>query len=103
MILLPASLLLAAGFGLVGLGLYALTTRRHLLRVLVGLQIMAKGTLLALLAAGQYSGQIDLVQTLIITVIVADTVVATAALAIAVRVWRRLGTLDLATLAKLKG
>lgn len=98
----PALVLAAAG-GLVALGLYGLLTTRHLLRLLVALQLTAKGTLLALLAAGQWSGRPDLAQALIVSAIVADTVVVTAGLALAVRVWRRLGTLDLAELATLKG
>ena len=92
-----------AAVGLVALGLYALLTSRHLLRILVGLQILSQGTLLSLVAAGQFSGRLGLAQALVITVIVADTVVTTAGLALAVRLWRRLGTLDLAGLATLKG
>jgi NADH:ubiquinone oxidoreductase subunit K len=94
---------LLAGLLLVGVGLYALLTMRHLIRILLALQLLAKGTLLALIAAGQAAGRVDLAQALIVTVIVADTVVTTAGLALAVRVWRRLGTLDLAGLATLKG
>jgi NADH:ubiquinone oxidoreductase subunit K len=94
---------LAAGLLIVGAGLYSLLTTRHLIRVLLALQLLAKGTLLALIAAGQAAGRVDLAQALIVTVIVTDTVVTTAGLALAVRVWRRLGTLDLADLATLKG
>jgi NADH:ubiquinone oxidoreductase subunit K len=99
----PSEAALAAAFALVGLALYALMTTRHLIRILVALQVLAKGTLLALAVAGQLAGQPDLTQALIVTVIVADTVVTTAGLALAVRVWRRLGTLDLAALSTLKG
>ena len=94
---------LTAAFGMVAVGLYALLTSRHLLRILVGLQILSKGTLLALVAAGQFAGRMDVAQALVVTVIVADTVVTTVGLALAVRVWRRLGTLDLADLSTLKG
>lgn len=99
----PIEAVLAAGLVLVGVGLYALLTTRHLIRILLALQLLAKGTLLALVAAGWLAGRIDLAQALIVTVIVADTVVMTVGLALAVRVWRRLGTLDLADLATLKG
>lgn len=94
---------LAAAVGLMALGLYALLTTRHLIRSLVALQIMAKGTLLAVAAAGQIGGRADLAQAMLVTIIAADTVVVTAGLALAVRVWRRLGTLDLNDLATLKG
>ena len=93
----------AAGFLIAGLAFYALLTTRHLIRVLVALQLLAKGCLLALAAAGQIAGRGALAQALVITVIVADTVVTTAGLALAVRVWRRTGSLDVAALSTLQG
>jgi len=103
MSLSAAQAVLAGALGLVGLGLYALLTSHHLIKILVTLQILAKGVVLALLAAGQMAGQVNLAQALIITVIVADTVVTTCGLAFAVRVQRQLGTLDIRRLASLKG
>jgi|GEM_PF-1683858 len=99
----PTDVLLAAALVLVGLGLYGLVTVRHLIRILVALQILTQGTLLAVAAAGRYSGRMDLAQAMILTAIVADTVITTAGLALAVRVWQSLGTFDLADLAALKG
>jgi NADH:ubiquinone oxidoreductase subunit K len=103
MALSTPTVVLAAGLVIAGLGLVGLLTTRHLLRALVAMQIMAKGALLVLLAAGQASGRVELAQALIVSVIVADTVVVTAGLALAIRVWRRLGTLDLAALGTLRG
>jgi NADH-quinone oxidoreductase subunit K/multicomponent Na+:H+ antiporter subunit C len=94
---------LAAAIGMMALGLYALLTTRHLVRILLALQILAKGALLALAAGGWLAGRAEVAQALIVTVIVADTVITTVGLALAVRVRRRLGTLDLADLATLKG
>jgi NADH-quinone oxidoreductase subunit K len=67
------------------------------------LQILGKSALLALIAAGNASGQINLGQSLALTVIVADTVVAAIGLALAVQVRRQLGTLDARELGTLKG
>ena len=94
---------LVAGIIIAGLGLLGVLTTRHLLRVLIALQLLAKGALLAVLAAGHLAGHMDVAQALMISVIVADTVVVTAGLALAVRVWRQLGTLDLAALSTLQG
>lgn len=88
--------------GLLGVGLYALLALRNLIKIIVALQIMAKGAVLALVAAGVYSGQPNLGQSIAATVIVADTVVAVVGLALAVQVRQRLGTLDLAALSSLK-
>jgi NADH:ubiquinone oxidoreductase subunit K len=85
------------------IGLYALLTCRHLIKVLVGLQLMSKAVVLALVVAGQLAGRAGLAQALVISVIVADTVVTAVGLALAVQVSRRFGTLDLSQLAALKG
>ncbi len=89
-------------FGILGIGLYALLISRNLIKVVVALQIMVKAAVLALVAAGQASGQVTLGASLAVTVIVADTIVAVVALALAVQVKRRMGTLDVAALTTLK-
>jgi NADH:ubiquinone oxidoreductase subunit K len=94
---------LLAVLGLLGIGLYGLLAVRNLIKIVIVLQILGKSALLALIAAGNASGQINLGQSLALTVIVADTVVAAIGLALAVQVRRRLGTLDVRELGKLKG
>jgi NADH-quinone oxidoreductase subunit K len=89
--------------GLLGVGLYGLLAVRNLIKIVIVLQILGKAALLALIAAGHASGQINLGQSLALTVIVADTVVAVIGVALAVQVRRQLGTLDVKELAKLKG
>jgi NADH:ubiquinone oxidoreductase subunit K len=76
---------------------------RNLIKIVIVLQILGKSALLALIAAGNASGQINLSQSLALTVIVADTVVAAIGLALAVQVRRQLGTLDARELGKLRG
>lgn len=93
----------AGVIALAGVGLYGLLVARNLIKVMVALQILVKGALLALVAAGANSGQINLSQSLAITVIVADTVVAVIGLALAVQVKRLIGTLDLKELSNLRG
>lgn len=88
--------------GLVGIGLYGILISRNLIRVVVGLQIAVKGSMLALVLAGRLSGKVEIGQSIAITVIVADTIVAVVALALAVQVRRLFGTLDLEALSKLR-
>lgn len=88
--------------GLIGIGLYGLLITRNLIKVVVALQILGKGALLALVAAGAFSGKINLGQSLAVVVIVVDTVVAVVALAMALQVKRRMGTLDVKELSTLK-
>ncbi len=88
--------LLAAGF-------YGLLASRNLIKIVIALQVLVKAALLGLVAAGSVSGQINLGQSLAITVIVADTVVAVIGIALGVQIRRHIGTLDVRDLSKLRG
>ena len=103
MILSPLNVALVCVLGLLSVGLYGLLVTRNLIKVVIALQILVKAAVLALVAAGSASGQVTLSQSLAVTVIVADTVVAVVGMALAVQVRRRLGTLDVRALSTLKG
>jgi NADH:ubiquinone oxidoreductase subunit K len=89
--------------GLLGIGFYGLLFSRHLIRLVVALQILVKAAVLAFVLAGSASGRMQLAQSMAVTVIVADTVVAVIGLALAVQVRRHLGTLDVRDLSRLRG
>ncbi len=98
----PMQIIIVGALGLIGVGLYGLLLSRNLIKIVVALQILVKGAMLALVAAGVASGRTNLGQSLAVTVIVADTVVAVIGLALAVQVKRRMGTLDVKELSTLK-
>lgn len=95
-------IILMGVLGLIGVGVYGLLISRNLIKVIVALQILVKGAMLALVAAGYISGRVNLGQSLAVTVIVADTVVAVIGLALAIQIKRRVGSLDVKDLATLK-
>jgi NADH-quinone oxidoreductase subunit K len=88
---------------LLGIGFYGLMALRNLIKVIIALQLLGKAALLAFVMAGTASGQINLAQSMAVTVIVADTVVAVVGLALAIQVRRRLGTLDIKAISTLRG
>lgn len=88
--------------GLLGIGVYGLLAVRNLIKVVVALQILVKGAMLALIMAGKLTGQIELGQSMALTVIVADTIVAVIGLAFAVQIRRHFGTLDVSSLNTLR-
>ena len=98
----PLQVTVIGVLGLIGIGLYGLLITRNLIKIVVALQVLVKGALLALVAAGTASGKINLGQSLAVMVIVVDTVVAVIGLALALQVKRRMGTLDVKELATLK-
>jgi NADH:ubiquinone oxidoreductase subunit K len=96
------SLSIIAILGLLGIGLYALLAANHMIKVIVALQILAKGAILAFVAAGQANGHINTGQSMALTVLVADTIVAVIGLALAVQARRYVGSMNLRTLSNLK-
>jgi NADH:ubiquinone oxidoreductase subunit K len=87
---------------LAGIGLYGLLISRNLIKIVVALQIMTKGALLALVMAGSLRNQVSLGQSMALMVIIADTIVAVIGLALAVQVRRHVGTLDIKALTSLR-
>jgi len=71
-------------FCLAGSGLYCLLITRNLIKVIIGLQLLVKGVVLAFILAGSVTGEMNTAQTLALTVIVADTITAVVGLALAV-------------------
>jgi NADH-quinone oxidoreductase subunit K len=88
--------------GLLGVGFYGLLITRNLIKVVVALQILVKGAMVALVLAGNLSHQTSLGQSLAVTVIVADTIVAVIGLSLAVQVRRHFGSLDIKSLTTLR-
>lgn len=87
---------------LIGVGIYGLLITRNMIKVIVALQLLVKGVILALVLAGNMQGKVNLSQSMALTVIVADTIVAVVGLALAVQVRRVVGSLDLKDLATLR-
>jgi NADH:ubiquinone oxidoreductase subunit K len=103
MTLTPLNAVLFGVVLLLIIGFYGLLITRNLIKIVLVLQILVKAVVIALVLGGKASGNLGLGQSLAATVIVADTVVAVVALALAVQVRRRASTLDLAKISTLRG
>lgn len=103
MTLTPLNAVLFGVVMLLGVGFYGLLITRNLIKIALVLQILVKAVVVALVLAGKASGQPGLGQSIAATVLVADTIVTVVALAMAVQVRRRVGTLDLAKISSLRG
>jgi len=85
----------AAAVVLIVVGIGSLLLLGNLLKLIIALQIAAKGVIIALILAGRASGQLQLAQSLAATFLLIDTLVAVIGLALAVQLHRTCGTLDL--------
>jgi len=88
---------------LIMLGLYCLLSMRNLIKLLIGIEIIAKGVLLALISASYARGIILTGQSLAITFIVVEVSVIAVALALVINLFRHTSSLDVKKLTKLKG
>jgi multisubunit Na+/H+ antiporter MnhC subunit len=93
---------IAAVAGLVAIGIYGLLILRNLIKIVVALQVFAKGTILIMVVAGGMAGKPAIGQSLAITVLVADTAITVVALALAIQVRRWCGTLDTRAISTLR-
>jgi multisubunit Na+/H+ antiporter MnhC subunit len=88
---------------LIGVGVYCLLTMKNMVKLLIGIEIIAKGVTLALVATGFAKDNLLLAQSLVISVIVVDVAVLATALAIIISINRHTKSLDVRKLTKLKG
>jgi NADH:ubiquinone oxidoreductase subunit K len=85
------------------IGIYTLLFSRNLMRILIGLEILVKGVTLALVSAAHATNSLALGQTLFITMIVIEVIVAVIVLAFVVNVYRQTESLDIRNLTRLRG
>ena len=99
----PLNIILLGVVALLGVGFYGLLITRNLIKIVLVLQLLIKGVILALILGGKMSGNLGLGLSTAATVIVADTIVAVVGLALGVQVRRRFGTLDVTKISTLQG
>jgi NADH:ubiquinone oxidoreductase subunit K len=87
-----------ASFILLFLGLYCVISKKNMIKMIIGIEIMAKGALLSFIASGGGS-----IQSVIIIVIAIDAIIVAVALSIVVNAWRHTRSLDVTKLTKLRG
>lgn len=103
MTLTPLDIVLIGVVAVLGVGLYGLLITRNLIKIVMVLQILVKAAIVALVLAGKSSGNPGLGQSIAVTVIVADTIVAVIGLALAIQIRQHFGTLDAREVSRLQG
>jgi NADH-quinone oxidoreductase subunit K len=85
------------------LGIFCLLTRRNLVKLLIGLEILGKATTLAIIWSGVLRNSLDYTQSIAIVVIVIEVMVVAIFLALIYAFHRQSGTLDTDDMQRLKG
>ncbi len=92
-----------AGLVLVFLGLYATVTRRNLLQLIIGLELMARGVTLVIILAGMAQDSLAVAQAMVVTAILIETVTVAIALSLVVAAYQHNNSLSTESLRRLKG
>lgn len=85
------------------IGLYCLLTSRNMVKLLIGMEIMAKSAVLSFIAAGYARGETFFSQSMVITFIVIEVSLVAVALALVINTYRNTESLDIRNLSRLKG
>ncbi len=103
---MEGEVLFATGLALLALGLYGLAAKRNLLRLVIALEMLVNAACLCFTAMSVMAGHglsDPLVCVLIIIVLAIGGCIAAFGLALALAIYKRLGTLDAWELRRLRG
>lgn len=85
------------------IGIYCVLVTYNLIRALIGLEILVKGSTLLIIIIGHITNHQALAQSLVITLIVVEAVVITVSVGIVLGIHSYNGSLDLRKIRNLKG
>lgn len=92
-----------AGLLIFMIGIYFLFGYRNLIRVMLGVEVISKGITLLILSGGIHRMNVDLVQPILVTFIIVETILAAVMIGIVVVAHKIYGSLDIRLQSKLKG
>ena len=93
-------IVLATAGSLFAAGLFCLVSRRHLIRMVMGLEFLGKGVSLVFILGGYLAGDAGVSQAIVFTLIAIEAVIAGLALALAIVLRRRHKTFDSVTILR---
>ncbi len=85
------------------IGFYCILATRNLIRILIGIEVLAKGITLAIIAVGYATNNMALTQSLAITVIIIEVFVLAIAAGIVINIYKHTDSLSVKNLDSLKG
>lgn len=88
---------------LLGIGIYCLISRRNLIQLIIGVEVIAKAVTLSFILAGNLQGNEQIAQAIVVTIILIEAVSTAVALSLVVAAYRHTGSLDISILKRLRG
>ena len=84
-------------------GFYCILATRNLIRILIGIEVLAKGITLGIVAVGYATANVALTQSLAITVIIVEVFVVAIAAGIVINIYKHTDSLSVKNIENLKG
>ena len=97
------TIMLIAGMALILVGCAELIRTRHMLTIIIGLELAIKAITMFITLGGWLNGNMALAQAFVVTIIVIEVVVATVLSGIAISLYHTHGNMDIRQLRTLKG
>ena len=97
------TIMLIAGLVLILTGCFELIRTRHMLKIIIGLELAIKAITMFITLGGWLNGNMALAQAFVVTIIVIEVVVATVLSGIAISLYHKHGNMDIRQLRTLKG
>jgi NADH:ubiquinone oxidoreductase subunit K len=88
---------------LLGIGIYCLISRKNLIQLIIGVEVIAKAVTLSFILAGHLQGNEQIAQAIVVTIILIEAVCTAVALSLVVAAYRHTGSLDINILKRLRG
>lgn len=97
------TVMLVCGLILILTGCVELIRTRHMLKIIISLELAIKAISMFITLGGWLNGNMALAQAFIVTVIVLEVVVATVLSGIAISIYHKHGNMDIRNLRNMKG
>jgi len=85
------------------IGAYCMIVSRNIIKQIIGLEIISKSALIAIISSGALTNNINLAQALIIVIILVEAVIIATGLALVVKNYRINGSIDIEKIMNMKG
>jgi len=88
---------------LIIIGFYYVLMTKNLIRILLGLEIITKAAILAIIVAGYVTNNMAMAQSLVIIIIIIEVFVIAVAAGVIIHIYKQTGSVDVRSIRNLKG
>ena len=98
-----STIMLIAGLVLILTGCFELIRTRHMLKIIIALELAIKAVSMFIVLGGWLNGNMPVAESFVVSVIVIEVVVATVLSGIAISIYHKYCNMDIRSLRNLKG